>query len=273
MGRLSGKVALVTGSTSGIGRATAVLFAQEGARVVVSGRRAELGAEVVGEIAAAGGEATFLRADLSQSDQVRGLVKDTLAVYGRLDVLMNNAFHFPVHDGSVTEIEESAWDQIMGLALKAVFLGCKEAIPAMIRGGGGSIINTSSVHGVLAARHSATYETAKAGMLNLTKQIAVDYGQQGIRCNAICPGWIVVEHSDTFLREHPEIMTRVKAMYPLGRPGYPIDVARAALFLASEESSFVTGDALMVDGGLTIQLQDSLAHHLEEAQREQGGHW
>ena len=271
--RLQGKVALVTGSTSGIGRATAMLFAQEGARVIVSGRREDLGGQVVAEIRAAGGEGSFFAADLSQGEQVGALVDSVLAACGRLDILVNNAFSFPASDGTVVDVEERAWDQIMDLALRSVFIACKRAIPPMIQGGGGCIINTSSVHGVLAARRSAAYETAKAGLIHLTRQIAVDFGAQGIRCNAVCPGWIILERSEEYSQAHRGHLRRAQAMYPLGRPGYPIDVARSALFLASDESSFITGQALIVDGGLTIQLQDPLAFHLEQPLRERGWRW
>ena len=270
-GRIEGKVAIVTGSTSGIGRATAELFAREGASVVVSGRRELLGREVVAGIVQSGGQASFCRTDVGDSQQIRALVDHAVETYGRLDVLMNNAWS-GTH-GTVLEIEEEAWDTAMTVGLKSVFLGCKYAIPHMIESGGGSIINTASVHGVLAGRRTASYETFKAGIINLTRQVAVDFGHQGIRSNAICPGWIVIERAEEGVRQHPESLKRAEAIYPVGRPGYPIDCAYAALFLASDESSFVTGDALMVDGGLTIQLQDSLATAVEDALKEGGGSW
>lgn len=260
-GRLEGKVAIITGSTSGIGRATAELFAQEGCRVVVNGRRKELGEEVVAGICAAGGEATFFHADVSVSAELRALIEHAVARYGRLDVLMNNAYH--ATHGNAVEISEEEWDADMTVLLKAAYLGSKFAIPLMTRTGGGSIINISSVHGVLASRNYVTYETAKAGLINMTRQVAVDFGHQGIRVNAICPGWIIVNRTEEWVREHPEAIRHAEVIYPVGRPGWPIDIARAALFLASDESSFITGHALMVDGGLTIQLQDSLAHAVE----------
>ena len=274
-GRLEGKVAVVTGSTSGIGRASAVLFAKEGARVVVNGRRKELGEEVVAEIGAAGGAATFFHADIAEKGKVQALVEYAVDAYGRLDIMMNNA---NVRDntytgrggGSVVTLEEEAWDASTSTALRAIFLGCKYAIPEMIRNGGGSIINVSSVHGLLVGRGSAPYETAKAGMINLTRQVALDFGKQGVRANAICPGLIVIERfKERF--ENEENMRREEVLYPVGRPGWPIDVAQAALFLASDESSFITGHALVVDGGLTIQLQETVAHMVEETLRERGG--
>ena len=269
--RLEGKVAVITGSTSGIGRATAVLFAQEGARVVVNGRRRELGEQVVEEIREAGGTASFYHADVGQSDQLRALIAHAVEAYGRLDVLVNNAFSGR-GGGSVVEMGEADWDASMAASLKAVYLGCKYAVPEMVKGGGGSIINMSSVHGLLVARRSALYETVKAGMINLTRQVALDFGKQGIRVNAICPGRIIVERTKERF-EDEQNMRREEALYPIGRPGWPIDVAQAALFLASDESSFITGHALVVDGGLTIQLQETVLYIVEETLREHGGRW
>jgi len=270
-GRLEGKVAVITGSTSGIGRASAVLFAKEGARVVVNGRREELGEQVVEEIRAAGGTATFYHADISQKGVTQALVAYAVDTYGRLDIMMNNA-NAGRGGGSVVTMTEDTWEASTSAALRAIYLGCKYAIPEMIKGGGGSIINVSSVHGLLVARNSAAYETSKAGMINLTRQVALDFGKKGIRANAICPGLIVLERwKERF--DNEENMRREQALYPVGRPGWPIDVAYAALFLASDESSFVTGHALVVDGGLTIQLQETVLYIAEETLRERGGHW
>ncbi|MBC7237501.1 MAG: SDR family oxidoreductase [Chloroflexi bacterium] len=268
-GRLANKVAVITGSTSGIGRATAELFAREGAHVVVSGRREELGAQVVEGIRQAGGSASYFRADVADGAQIRALIEFAVETYGGLDILMNNAFSGPRRN--ILELTEEEWDVSMNVGLKAAFLGCKYAIPHMIARGGGSIINTSSVHGVLAARNYSPYDALKAGLINLTRQVAVDYGHQGIRVNAICPGAIVVERSQEHIRQHPERLRRAQVIYPVGRIGYPIDVAYAALFLASDESSFITGHALMVDGGLTVQLQDSLAEVVAQHLMEHSG--
>jgi NAD(P)-dependent dehydrogenase (short-subunit alcohol dehydrogenase family) len=272
--RLQGKVAVVTGSTSGIGRATAVLFAQEGAQIVVNGRRKELGEQVVEEIRTGGGEATFFQADLFQSEQVRALVRFAAETYGRIDILFNNAISSaPGRGGSVVEMDEAVWDGAMNVGLKAIFLACKEAIPIMLSNGGGVILNTASVHGLLASHRAPAYDTLKAGVINLTRQIAVDFGHQGIRCNALCPGLIIVERWHERFRDHPEQMRQAETIYPVGRPGYPIDVAKAALFLASDDASFITGHALVVDGGLTIQLQDSLTYLVENTLRERGWRW
>ncbi|MFO7917546.1 MAG: SDR family oxidoreductase [Anaerolineae bacterium] len=255
---LQDKVAVITGSTSGIGRTTAELFAREGARVVVNGRRRELGQKVVEGIEAQGGVASYCYADVTKSDELKGLIRHAVDTYGRLDILMNNAWSGRL--GSVLEIEEEEWDALLDVSLKATYLGSKFAIPEMIEGGGGVIINISSVHGVLAARDYAPYEAAKAGIINLTRQMAVDFGHDGIRVNSICPGAIIVARGiEEWLEEHPETVRRGEVIYPVGRLGVPMDIAQAALFLASDASSFITGHALMVDGGLTIQLQDSLA--------------
>jgi len=267
MNRLANKVAVITGSTSGIGRTTAELFAQEGARVVVNGRRRELGEQVVEGIRAAGGTASFLHGDVTQSGQLEALIRFAIDTYGRLDILVNNAWSG--RTGAVLEISEEEWDYLFAVLLKATFLGSKLAIPEMIKGGGGSIINIASVHGVLASRHYSSYDSAKAGVVNLTRSIAVDYGHQGIRCNAICPGWIITERTEKMVQEHPERLRSAELLYPIGRPGYTIDIAQAALFLASDESSFITGHALMVDGGLTIQLQDALASLVERTVRQE----
>ena len=263
--RLEGKVAIVTGSTAGIGRAIAMLFAQEGASIVVNGRRRAIGDQVEAEIRAEGGTAAFFQADVAHSDEIQAMIRFAVETFGRLDILVNNAWSGKV--GSVLEIEEEEWDALFATTLRACYLGSKYAIPEMIKVGGGSIINLSSVHGVLAARAFSPYDAAKAGIINLTRGLAVDFGHQGIRVNAICPGLILTEYAAKFLETHPEYLRQAKLVYPVGRPGRPEDVARAAVFLASEEASFITGHALMVDGGLTIQLQDSLTEALEIAIR------
>jgi NAD(P)-dependent dehydrogenase (short-subunit alcohol dehydrogenase family) len=259
--RLQGKVAVVTGSTSGIGRASAELFAEHGARVVISGRRRELGRGVAAGIRERGGTATYQYADVSRAEEVRALVEHALDTYGHIDVLMNNAFSG--RSASVVELDEAGWDAMYAVMLKAPIVACKHAIPHMIAQGDGAIINTSSVHGVLAARDNAPYNTFKAALINLTRQMAIDYGRYGIRANALCPGRIVTEDKETFLDANPDEVRRQKYTYPLGRPGTMRECAYAALFLASDESSFVTGHALIVDGGLTAQLPDAAAQHVE----------
>jgi NAD(P)-dependent dehydrogenase (short-subunit alcohol dehydrogenase family) len=258
--RLAGKVAIITGAAQGIGKGTARLFAEQGAKVAVVDVDAEHGEETVAQIRAGGGEAVFLHRDVGDEAQNRAMVAETVERYGRLDALFNNAYWTKY--GNVLEVEPADWDRSLNVMLKAVYLGCRHAIPAMLEHGGGSIISTSSVHGFLAAANSAAYEAAKAGVINLMREVAVSFGHQGIRANAICPGWIVTEKGEQHIRERPGLLDQAKAMYPVGRPGRPSDIAYAALYLASDESSFVTGHALVVDGGLTCQLQDSLVYRM-----------
>lgn len=265
--KLRDKVAVVTGSTAGIGRAIAELYAQEGARVVINGRRRALGEQVAAEIRSRGGEATFFAADITRSAELRALIQHAVDTHGGLHILVSNAWSGEL--GRVTEVEEDTWDYLFAATLKACYLGAKYALPHMIAGGGGAIINISSVHGVLAARAFAPYDAAKAGIIQLTRCLAVDYGPHGVRANAICPGLILTEYALQFLEEHPEYLAQTETVYPLQRAGKPVEVAKAALFLASDDASFITGHALMVDGGLTIQLQDSLSEALERRWREE----
>ena len=259
--RLASKVALITGAAQGIGKGTALLFAREGARVAVVDIDVEHGEETVEQIRREGGDAVFLNRDVGDEAQIERMVAETVERYGRLDVLFNNAYWN--QPGSVVELDPADWDRSMNVMVKAVYLGCKYAIPRMIEAGGGSIITTASVHGLLAAANSAVYETAKAAVINLMREVAVDYGHQGIRANAICPGWIITERGEARVRENPESVRRAEQLYPARRGGRPIDIAYGALYLASDESTFVTGTALVIDGGLTCQLQDSLIYRME----------
>jgi len=262
--KLTGRVAVITGSTMGIGKACAEIFAEAGAYVVVNDEgNAERGRAVVRGIEDAGGCAAYYPADVRVHAQIRGLIAFARETYGRLDVLMNNAV--AGRSDSVVATTEASWDSVFDSSIKAAFLGCKYAIPAMIEHGGGAIINTSSVHGLMAAAGNAAYESAKAALINFTRQVAVEYGRQGIRANALCPGRILTERKVAWLEETPEEVRRQQHVYPLGRPGTLREVAKAALFLASDDASFITGHALVVDGGLTAQLQDDLAKRYEYA--------
>lgn len=260
--RLDGKVALITGSARGIGKGCAKLFAREGARVVVVDIDEDVGKQTVAEIRADGGEATFFGADVEKEADIQNMIAAAVQRYGKLNVLMNNAYWN--RGGSVVELERENWDKSVNVMVRAIYLGSKYAIPRLVEAGGGSIINTASVHGFLAAARSAAYEASKAAVINLSRQIAVDFGPQGIRCNAICPGWIITERGEEQLKARPERYTIGSQVYPVRRGGRPIDIAYGALYLASDESTFVTGTTLVIDGGLTCWLQDSLAHHLEE---------
>lgn len=259
--RLAGKVALITGAGSGIGRGTANLFGREGASVVVAEINPETGQRTVDEIIAAGGQAHFIQTDVHEEDQCRRMIEAAVSRFGRLDILMNNAYYNK--RGTVVELEPAEWDRSINVMVRSIFLAAKYAVPVMINGGGGSIINIASVHGLLAAAGGAVYEASKSAVINLSRQIAVDFGPRGIRCNAICPGLIITERSAARF-EDPVVHARAAAVYPVRRGGRPIDIAYGALYLASDESTFVTGTALVIDGGLTCWLQDSLAFHLEE---------
>jgi NAD(P)-dependent dehydrogenase (short-subunit alcohol dehydrogenase family) len=251
---LAGKVALITGAAHGIGRATALRLASEGIKIAVLDINDTLGPQVAQEIQAAGGEAFFLHTDVSQHDAIRASVEQTVATWGRLDVVVNNAYWSA--RGTVEELTEEEWDKSHDVMLKAIFLYGKYAFPAMREAGGGAMVNIASIHGHAAAHRYGVYAAAKAGVINLTRSMAIDYGKFGIRVNAICPGWIL-SHG---VPDDPEILRRAAAMYPLGRPGWPDEIAKAIKFLISDDASFVTGHALVVDGGLTAQLQDSIAN-------------
>ena len=261
-------MALVTGSAQGIGKGTARLMAQEGARVVVVDIDDAHGEETVAQIKADGGEAAYLHADVGEEAAIQGMIRFAVDRYGKLDVLMNNAYWN--RHGSVVELEREDWDHSLNVMVRAIYLGAKYAIPHMLEAGGGSIINTASVHGYLAADHSAAYEASKAAVINLSRQIAVDFGPQGIRCNAICPGWIITEKTEARLAQQPGLHDRNIQFSPIHRGGRPIDIAYGAVYLASDESTFVTGTALVIDGGLTCWLQDSLGMHLDRVFRGGG---
>lgn len=268
---LKGRVALVTGSTTGIGRACAEIFADAGARVVINdeGGDPEAGRGVAEAINQTGGEVTYLPADVRFVEQVQRLVEAAIDTYGRLDILMNNAVMG--RNAAVAATAEPDWDDVFNSSIKAAYAACKAAIPQMQAQGGGAILNTSSVHGLLGGRDSAAYDAAKAALINLTRQMAVDYGPDNIRVNALCPGRILTEKKHVFLAENPAEVRRQRAVYPLGRPGTLEEIAQAALFLVSDAASFITGHALVVDGGLTAQLQDAIAARIEAALRAELG--
>lgn len=251
MGRLENKVAVITGAGSGIGRESALLFATEGARLVVAEVNDGAGRKTVSDIRSAGGEALFVHADVSVAEDARDMAAAAEETYGRLDVLFNNAGIFPAEDGSVVETDEATWDLVLRVNLKGVFLGCKYAIPAMLRSGGGSIINTASFVALLgAATPQIAYTASKGGVLSMTREIAIEFARRGIRANALCPGPV-----DTpLLREllsDPARRARRMAHIPPGRLAKPREIAQAALFLASDESSYVNGATFTVDGGIT----------------------
>ncbi|MFN8497949.1 MAG: SDR family oxidoreductase [Anaerolineae bacterium] len=250
--KLDGKVAIITGAASGIGRASAILFAQEGARVVVADLAQAAGEETIAHIQSQGGQACFAHIDVAEAEQVAAMVQLALDTYGRLDILFNNAgLTLPA---KVTETDDSLWSRSLDVNLKGVMLGCKYAIPAMLRSGGGSIINTASMLGLVASPGQAPYSAAKGGVVMLTKQVAVDYARHGIRVNCICPSEVDTPMHRRFIEESPDpeaTRRRLMERIPLGRVAQPDELARVALFLASDDSSYITGVALPVDGGLT----------------------
>jgi len=250
--RLKDKVALITGAGSGIGREAALLFAREGASVVVADVADEGGRTTVADIEAAGGRARFVHADVSRSDDVRGMVAEAEKTYGRLNVLFNNAGVFPDADGSVLDTDEETWDFVMRINLKGVFLGCKHGIPALLRAGGGSIVNTASFVALMgAATPQIAYTASKGGVLALTREVAIEFARKGIRANAICPGPVDTPLLAELFRD-PARRARRMVHIPFGRLARPTEVAQAALFLASDDSSYINGAALTVDGGITV---------------------
>ena len=251
MDRLKGKVALITGAGTGMGSVAAQIFAAEGARIMVVDINAEMGNATVDAIKSEGGQAAFIAADVSDEQQVKAMVKGALDNFGALHIVYNNAGIFPADDGGLTETSSSTWDQVLAVNLKGVWLGCKYAIPALIASGGGSIINVASFVALMgAATPQIAYTESKGGVLAMTREIAVEYARKKIRANALCPGPI-----DTpllaELMANPEWARRRLMHIPMGRPGRPEEIAKAALFLASDDASFMTGAALVVDGGIT----------------------
>jgi NAD(P)-dependent dehydrogenase (short-subunit alcohol dehydrogenase family) len=255
MQRLAQRVAIVTGAAQGIGGATARRLAEEGARVLVVDIDGTGAAQNTDTILSAGGEAEALQSDVSTEAGVRAAIDQAMTRWGRLDIVVNNAYASPGR-GSATEVSEADWDQGMNVGLKAMFRAAKYAMPHLQASGGGSMVNLSSVHGLLVAPRSIVYETLKAGVIALTRQLALDYGPHGIRVNAICPGMIVTERMAARHAEHPTVVPFYEHHYPLRRTGRPVDIANAIVFLCSDEASFITGHALVVDGGLTLQLQE-----------------
>jgi len=249
--RLQNKVALITGAGSGIGRESALLFAREGARIVVVDMNDTAGQAVVDELKAAGSEAVYVHADVSKAADAEGMIRAAEESFGRLDVLFNNAGISHPQDDDAVATEEEVWDLTMNVNLKGVFLGCKYGIPALRRAGGGSIINTASFVAILgAATPQLAYTASKGGVLAMTRELATIHARESIRVNALCPGPLrtplLMQYLDT-----EEKRQRRLVHIPMGRFGEAHEIAKAALFLASDESSFTTGATFLVDGGIT----------------------
>lgn len=275
--KLDGKVAIITGAASGMGQAMAILFAREGATVVVADVNEVGGQETVrriqeetretfgqAEMAAGGGaarptygatdgRAEFVKVDVSQSDQVKKLVDDTVNKYGKLDIMINNAgVALLGKDGKIADVTEDTWDRVIDINLKGVYFGMKYAIPHMLKQGGGVIINNASIAGLVGFPNLAAYCASKGGVIQLTKATALDYANDNIRVNAICPGVIRTAMTEPLLADR-EAREGLERATPLPRLGEPEDIARAALYLASDDASFVTGTTLVVDGGWLAQ--------------------
>lgn len=252
--RLRGKMAIVTGAATGIGKASALLFAQEGAALILADLDEAKGEQAAAEIRAAGGRAAFVRTDVSSSQDVRDLVARAVALEGTINVLFNNAAIN--YYGTVTDTPEEAWDRVMSVNVRSVYLGCKYVIPVMEAHGGGSIINTASAAALVGLKNLAAYTASKGAVLQLTKNLAVDYAASGIRVNALCPGVTATDMTLKVIADSPDpaaARRRFDTGRPMGRMGEPGEIAQAALFLASDESSFMTGTFLLVDGGYCAQ--------------------
>ena len=251
--RLKDKVAIVTGAASGIGEATAILFAQEGAKVIVADINEEKGRGVVDRIKEEGNKGIFVQTDVSNEVQVKQMVATVVKTYGTVDVLFNNAGVSVTKE--IHETTEDEWNLILGVDLKGVFLCSKHVVPVMMEHGGGSILSTSSAVSITAEPGLAAYCAAKGGINALTRAMALDYGRYKIRVNALCPGYVDTPLGDDYFNTlpDPELARRkAGALHALGRMAKPAEIAYAALFLACDESSFVTGECLVVDGGLSV---------------------
>jgi NAD(P)-dependent dehydrogenase (short-subunit alcohol dehydrogenase family) len=248
--QLADKVALITGAASGIGREAALLFAREGARVVVVDI-SEKGQETAEAIRRAGGQAHFVQADVSKAQDAERMISEAERVFGRLQILFNNAGISHAEDDDAIRTSEEVWDLTFAVNVKGVFLGCKYGIPALRRAGGGSIINTASFVAFLgAATPQLAYTASKGAVLSMTRELAVIHAREGIRVNALCPGPLQTELLMKYL-DTPEKRQRRLVHIPMGRFGQAAEIAQAALYLASPASSFMTGAALLVDGGIT----------------------
>ena len=250
--RLEGKTALITGAGSGMGRLAAEMFAREGAAVVACDIDPEGLRETVERVHGAGGTILGLEGDVTRAEDVRRWVNEAVATYGKLNVLFNNAGVLPEEDGSVTDVDEAVFEHVLDVNLKGVYLCCKFGAPALIRAGGGSIVNVASFVALLGCTvPQDAYTASKGGVLSLTRSLAVQFGSHGVRANAICPGPIETPLLRELLRD-PEARRRRLSRIPLGRFGQPEDVVNAALYLASDESAWMTGTTFVVDGGISV---------------------
>lgn len=249
---MESRVTLITGASAGIGRSTALAFAARGDRVVVSDVDAGGGEETVALIRGRGGEAVFVPADVSQPEEVEALVTRTMAMFGRLDYAFNNA-GIEGEIASTADCSLENWDRVLSVNLRGAWLCMKYEIPAMLRTGGGSIVNCASVAGLVGFRGSPAYAASKHGMVGLTRTAALEYAAQGVRVNAVCPGVIHTAMIDRVTGESADAEAQLVALEPMGRMGRPEEIADSVIWLCSDRASFVTGQAIAVDGGLVAQ--------------------
>jgi NAD(P)-dependent dehydrogenase (short-subunit alcohol dehydrogenase family) len=249
------KAVLVTGGTSGIGLAAAEMFARQGAAVVISGRTSANGQAAMDRLLARGARAAFVPADIRDESQVQNLVAETVDAFGRLDVLVNSAG--VINRILLTDLEQADWDTILDTNLRGVYLVCKHVLPVMVEQGRGAVVNVASYLGAFGARHTTpAYNASKAGVVALTRSLALQVGANGVRVNAVCPGFTITPLNEHIIRDAPDPAAKEREMahaYPLGRLGRPADIAGAILFLASDEAGWITGASLLVDGGLTAR--------------------
>ena len=248
MGRLDGKVAVITGAAGGIGREAAILFSNEGARVCV----ADMGVEAGEKTAAECKDAFFVKADVSDPKSVQGMYAETDKRYGRIDILYNNAGIMPPDDDSILITEPDAWDRVQAVNAKGVYLCCKYGIPYLLKAGGGSVINVASFVALMgAATSQIAYTASKGAVLSMSRELAVQFARQGVRVNALCPGPVETPLLMRIFSADPSAYERRRLHLPMGRLAKAIEIANAALFLASDESSYVNGATFLVDGGIT----------------------
>jgi len=256
-GTLDGKVALVTGAASGIGRATALTFAREGAKLVVADMNVDGGQQTVHMIAENGGEATFVQVDVTSAAQVETMISKTVETYGRLDCAHNNAGISGAGIGGdlltlTADYPDERWHQVIAINLTGVWLCMKYEMPQMLQQGGGAVVNTASAAGLVGLPGASAYVASKHGVVGLTKTAALEYAKQGIRVNCVCPGYIQTPMTEPLMNE-PELMNLIVASEPIGRVGNPEEVAEAVVWLCSDAASFVTGHTMTVDGGYVAQ--------------------
>ena len=255
---LNDKIAIVTGGAVGIGGAIARRLAADGAKVLITDIMEEKAAENVAGIEESGGTASAYEVDISQPEQIRPMIEHAVELWGGLHILVNNAWGTLEPDGTALTLTETAFDRALSASQKAVFLSAKHGVPHIQASGGGSIVNISSVHGQMVAPSSLAYEMTKAAIIAMSRQMALDFGPIGVRVNCICPGHIVTERQAERWENNPSLLRFFDQHYPLRHTGVPDDIANAVRFLCSDEAGFITGHTMVVDGGMTIQLQENL---------------